>query len=140
MRAGFDDVNAGEIFGQHLRASPTITCIELTHVDRERIFNLGYYTWVEQQGVSVADFDRRKEAAFWTRLQESIPAWDELITISTRNGAMRSARCARQPHDDRHSRRIRGDDRSGCTGRDSMSSYLDLRRKLAGAIAACMRK
>ena len=43
--------------------------IELTHVDRRRIFNLGYYTWVEQQGVAIDDFDRRKDAAFWAELQ-----------------------------------------------------------------------
>ncbi len=77
---GFDEVHAGEIFGHHLEAVADDHLIELTHVDRRRIFNLGYYTWVEQQGVSAADFDRRKDAAFWTGLQASIPAWDQLIT------------------------------------------------------------
>ncbi len=38
--------------------------MELRHIDRKRIFNLGYYTWVEQQGVSVEDFDRRKKSGF----------------------------------------------------------------------------
>ena len=32
--------------------------LELTHGERTRIFNLGYYTWVEQQGVSLDDFER----------------------------------------------------------------------------------
>ena len=76
---GFDEVNAGEIFGHHLQGVADDHLIELTHVDRRRIFNLGYYTWVEQQGVSVEDFDRRKDAAFWTGLHASIPAWDKLI-------------------------------------------------------------
>ena len=76
---GFDTVNAGEIFGHHLEAITDDHLIELSHVDRRRIFNLGYYTWVEQQGVSLADFDRRKDASFWTALQASIPAWDKLI-------------------------------------------------------------
>jgi cysteine synthase len=76
---GFDEVNAGEIFGHHLEAVADDHLIELTHVDRRRVFNLGYYTWVEQQGVSVEDFDRRKEAGFWSELQGSIPAWDKLI-------------------------------------------------------------
>ena len=78
--SGFDEVNAGEIFGQHLEGIVDDHVMELTHTDRRRIFNLGYYTWVEQQGVSVQDFDRRKRADFWTALQESIPAWDNLIT------------------------------------------------------------
>ena len=77
---GFDEVHAGEIFGHHLQAVADDHLIELTHVDRRRIFNLGYYTWVEQQGVSAADFDRRLDPAFWTQLQASIPAWDQLIT------------------------------------------------------------
>jgi hypothetical protein len=76
---GFDEVNAGEIFGHHLEGVADDHLIELTHVDRRRVFNLGYYTWVEQQGVSVEDFDRRKEAGFWSELQGSIPVWDKLI-------------------------------------------------------------
>ena len=76
---GFDEVHAGEIFGQHVQGVADDHLIELTHVDRRRVFNLGYYTWVEQQGVSVEDFDRRKDPAFWTELQASIPAWDKLI-------------------------------------------------------------
>ena len=76
---GFDEVNAGEVFGRALQAIADDHLIELTYVDRKRIFNLGYYTWVEQQGVSVEDFDRRKDPSFWKRLQESIPAWDKLI-------------------------------------------------------------
>jgi cysteine synthase A len=53
--------------------------MELRHMDRKRIFNLGYYTWVEQQGVSVEDFDRRKSQDFWRSLVATIPAWDRLI-------------------------------------------------------------
>ena len=68
--------NAGEIFGRHLEGIADDHVIELGHVDRKRIFNLGYYTWVEQQGVSVEDFDRRKNQDFWRSLVDSIPAWD----------------------------------------------------------------
>jgi cysteine synthase A len=75
----FDEVNAAEIFGQHLGGVADDHVNELSYVDRKRVFNLGYYTWVEQQGISVEDFDRRKDAAFWKKLQESIPAWDKLI-------------------------------------------------------------
>lgn len=78
--SGFDTVNAGEIFGEHLQGIADDHVMELTRNDRRRIFNLGYYTWVEQQGVSVEDFDRRRHASFWSTLQASIPAWDKLIT------------------------------------------------------------
>ena len=53
--------------------------IELTHVDRKRIFNLGYYTWVEQQGIALEEFDRRRDQAFWRELQGPVSAWDRLI-------------------------------------------------------------
>jgi cysteine synthase len=75
---GFDEVNAGEIFGRHLEAADGHV-LELGHLERTRIFNLGYYTWVEQQGVSVEDFDRRKDQRFWRSLIDSVPAWDHLI-------------------------------------------------------------
>ena len=35
-----------------------ITLAELSVVDRARIFNLGYFTWVEQQGVSLDEVAR----------------------------------------------------------------------------------
>jgi cysteine synthase len=77
--AGFDAVNAGEIFGQHLLGAGTGEVLELTHAERARIFNLGYYTWVEQQGVSLADFERRRDQAFWRRLRGALLEWDALI-------------------------------------------------------------
>ena len=76
---GFDEVNAGEVFGRHLEAIADDHVLELRHVDRTRIFNLGYYTWVEQQGVSLDDFDRRRDQRFWQGLVDTIPSWDRLI-------------------------------------------------------------
>lgn len=75
----FDEVSAGEIFGRDLEGIADDHLVELTHLDRRRVFNLGYYTWVEQQGVALDDFDRRKHPSFWKDLQDSIPAWDKLI-------------------------------------------------------------
>jgi cysteine synthase len=76
---GFDEVNAGEIFGRHMEGIVDDNVMELRHKDRKRIFNLGYYTWVEQQGVSVEDFDRRRSQDFWQSLVATIPVWDRLI-------------------------------------------------------------
>ena len=56
-----------------------VTVSELIHFDRERIFNLGYYTWVEQQGISLANFDRRRDQGFWDELMELVPVWDGMI-------------------------------------------------------------
>jgi cysteine synthase len=75
----FDEVNAGEVFGASLQSVADDHVIELTHATRRRIFNLGYYTWVEQQGISAADFEVRKDQSFWEGLVADIPAWDRLI-------------------------------------------------------------
>jgi cysteine synthase len=76
---GFDEVNAGEIYGRHIEGIADDRVLELTQLDRNRIFNLGYYTWVEQRGVSIEDFDSRRKPEFWQRLVETIPAWDRQI-------------------------------------------------------------
>ena len=70
---GFDAVAAGEVFGEHLLGESTDNLRELTYEDRTRIFNLGYFTWVEQRGVPVLDFVARKDPSFWTGIREAIP-------------------------------------------------------------------
>ncbi len=76
---GFDAVAAAETFGQHLLGAATDHLLELDRRDRERIFNLGYFTWVEQQGVSLEDFVARKSESFWRRLRDLVPLWDQMI-------------------------------------------------------------
>jgi cysteine synthase len=76
---GLDQVNAGEMFGRHLQGIADNDVLELTHLERTRIFNLGYYTWVEQQGVSLANFERRRSQRFWEELRRMAPGWDGLI-------------------------------------------------------------
>jgi hypothetical protein len=75
----FDEIAAAETFGEHLAGAATDSLLELTRTERERIFNLGYYTWVEQQGVSLEDFDRRRDRAFWNGLMDMVPVWDAMI-------------------------------------------------------------
>ena len=53
--------------------------IELSKNDKDRIFNLGYYTWVEQQNISVKDFEIRKEQKFWDSQLENLISIDKKI-------------------------------------------------------------
>ncbi len=76
---GFDAVAAGETFGRHLLGQATDDLLELTQRDRERMFNLGYFTWVEQQGVPVGDFDARRQPSFWRGLRPLFASWDRMI-------------------------------------------------------------
>jgi cysteine synthase len=76
---GFGAREAATTFARHVLDASDEHLLELADHDRRRIFNLGYYTWVEQQGVSVADFEARRSQDFWRGLREWIPAWDRRI-------------------------------------------------------------
>jgi len=76
---GFDERAAAEAFGHWMLGMETDHLLETTRRDRERIFNLGYFTWVEQQGVPIEDFVARREQSFWRGLRAKLPEWDELI-------------------------------------------------------------
>ncbi len=85
----FDEVDAGEVFGEHLLGVTTDHLLELGRVDRERIFNLGYYTWVEQQGVTIDEFRARRDPAFWTDMRTIVEDWDRLIEeFNARTGVL----------------------------------------------------
>jgi cysteine synthase len=85
----FDEIAAAEVYGEHLLGTTTDNLLELTHEERTRIFNLGYYTWVEQQGVSIEDFQARRDQAFWKSEQERVAGWDALIgELNARSGVL----------------------------------------------------
>lgn len=76
---GFGEREAAATFERSLARQGTGDLLHLSAEDRERIFNLGYFTWVEQQGVSIDDFVARRDQAFWRALRDRIPEWDEAI-------------------------------------------------------------
>jgi hypothetical protein len=76
---GFDMISAAETYGRFMLGVGTDDLLELDQPTRERIFNLGYFTWVEQQGVALSDFDARKKQSFWRDLRPLVGAWDTMI-------------------------------------------------------------
>jgi hypothetical protein len=90
-RGDYSRTDAAQAFGQHLAHVSTDHMIDMTEADRRRIFNLGYFTWVEQQGIALADFDRRRSQAFWRGLHDLVPQWDEMITAFNRDSGMAAA-------------------------------------------------
>ena len=85
--SGFDAGDAGEAFESWLSGATTDHVLELETMDRERIFNLGYFTWVEQQGVSLAAFEARRSREFWDGLPSLARSWDEhIIDLNRRSG------------------------------------------------------
>jgi cysteine synthase len=85
---GFDEPAAAEVYGESLLGMDPDHVLDCTDEDRDRIFNLGYFTWVEQQGVSVEDFEARRPQSFWRSLHELVPVWDAMIgEFNERTGA-----------------------------------------------------
>ncbi|MFZ2490224.1 MAG: pyridoxal-5'-phosphate-dependent protein subunit beta [Thermoanaerobaculia bacterium] len=92
---GFDAVSAGEVFGQHMLGAGIDHLLELSHQDRRRIFDLGYYTWVEQQGIPIDEFVQRRDQSFWRGLRDLIPEWDACINeFNARTGVLEDATVA----------------------------------------------
>jgi len=77
---GFDAVAAGETFAECLMGVNTDHLRDLDGIDRKRIFNLGYFTWVEQQDVSLPEFEARQSQQYWMKLRQLLPVWDQMIT------------------------------------------------------------
>jgi cysteine synthase len=87
----FDEIAAAEIFGRAVLGAATDHLEELDARGRDRVFNLGYYTWVEQQGVSTPEFTARRHQAFWTGLRAHLDAWDALIDEFNARVGLRAA-------------------------------------------------
>ena len=75
---GFDESAGAAVFDEHLMGLPTES-LEMGPVERNRVFNLGYFTWVEQQGVEIPDFEARREQSWWDGLRPLVGQWDEMI-------------------------------------------------------------
>jgi cysteine synthase len=86
---GLSETAAAELFAEHLAAASTDNLLQLRQADRERIFNLGYFTWVEQQGVPTADFVARRSQSFWEGIRPLLGSWDEMIReFNNRTGVL----------------------------------------------------
>ena len=74
------EADAAAIYGEHLANVSTEHMIEMTEADRRRVFNLGYYTWVEQQGTPFELFEERRHQSFWRILRRYVGVWDSMIS------------------------------------------------------------
>ena len=74
------EADAAVIYGEHLANVSTEHMIEMTEADRRRVFNLGYYTWVEQQGTPFELFEERRHQSFWQSLRRYVGVWDSMIS------------------------------------------------------------
>jgi len=75
----YDQITCAEIFAKNFDAISVDHTLELSQIDKERIFNLGYYTWVEQQGTSLEEFEDRRNQSFWDKHYKDMISLDEKI-------------------------------------------------------------
>ena len=75
----YDTTACAELYGQYFQGTTTDHMLELSQRDKERIFNLGYYTWVEQQGIDLSHFEARRNQAFWDQHLQNMLDLDEEI-------------------------------------------------------------
>jgi cysteine synthase A len=76
----YNALNAAADFARYLQGVSTDNMIELSYVDRRRIHNLKYFTWVEQQGKTYEEIMAQwYDPNYWTRVQSQITEIDSLI-------------------------------------------------------------
>ncbi|MDG2111445.1 MAG: pyridoxal-phosphate dependent enzyme [Actinomycetota bacterium] len=75
----FDAGDARRLMDEHLIGIDTDHVEVLDARGRDRIFNLGYFTWVEQQGTPFELFVARRDQEFWNGLRGYPEIWDEMI-------------------------------------------------------------
>ena len=75
----YDETSCAEIYGQYLKGITSDHTMELNQREKERIFNLGYYTWVEQQGIDLEDFEKRRDQNFWNKHYENMLSLDNQV-------------------------------------------------------------
>lgn len=76
----YSEMDAAIHFARYLQGLSIDNLIELTYVDRRRIHNLKYFTWVEQQGKTYEEImDQWYEPDYWTEIQAQVPEIDVLI-------------------------------------------------------------
>ena len=75
----YDETSCAEIYGQYLKGITSDHTMELNQREKERIFNLGYYTWVEQQGIDLEDFEKRRDQNFWNEHYENMLSLDNQV-------------------------------------------------------------
>jgi len=84
MRAAngeYKEVNAAVDYYSHILSVKTDNMLELSYIDKRRIHNLKYYTWIEQQGKELAELNSQwyDYEKYWGGIHKQTAQIDELI-------------------------------------------------------------
>jgi cysteine synthase len=77
----YTETQAAVDFASHLHGIKTDHVLELGHVDRKRIHNLKYFTWIEQLGRSTEELNAQwyDYPGYWDRIHQSVEEIDKRI-------------------------------------------------------------
>jgi cysteine synthase len=89
-RGAYTEIHANIDFNGHLTGIGTDDMLELRYIDRKRMHNLKYFTWVEQQGKSVDDLNAQwYDEHYWENEFSKVDEWDEQINeFNERTGVL----------------------------------------------------
>ncbi len=78
----YSNVDAVKDYHAHLMRIRTDNMLELNYIQKRRIHNLKYYTWIEQQGKTLEELNRQWYDAdkYWGEIHSMLPKIDALIT------------------------------------------------------------
>ncbi|MBE0408330.1 MAG: pyridoxal-phosphate dependent enzyme [Anaerolineales bacterium] len=76
----YHQLDAAYHFSRYLQGIATDHMLELSYLDRRRVHNLKYFTWVEQQGKTYEEIvSQWYDEEYWSGVQEQVPQIDRLI-------------------------------------------------------------
>ena len=88
----YDMLTAARDFSEHIHGLRTDNMEELTYIERKRIHNLKYYTWVEQQGKTYEEINAQwYDENYWTSIHAQADELDKLINdFNEKSGVLAS--------------------------------------------------
>lgn len=78
----YEEINAAVDYHRSLASIKTDNILELKYTDKQRIHNLKYFTWIEQQGKNIDELNRQwyDEKNYWNTIYKISAKLDDLIT------------------------------------------------------------
>ena len=94
-RGAYSEAQAVADLERRLRGVGIDYLRELGYYDRKALHNLKYFTWVEQQGKTVAELNALWDPEFWDRTFAQVAEYDKLISaFNERTGLLKAAQAA----------------------------------------------
>jgi cysteine synthase A len=76
----YSDNDAAADYARYLKGVTTDHLLDTTYVDRRRVHNLKYFTWIEQQAKEVEKLKSQwYDREYWLRIQSQVTEIDQLI-------------------------------------------------------------